>query len=104
MTATPYLPTPLVGKVQNFVQFSSTVSALNTAIQSAFASVVGTIVVQADTVSGQTSNALVIANDNVVFSVVPGNWVGYNNGQWSQWTNAQMAGGPATVFTPYFTS
>jgi hypothetical protein len=104
MTAVQYLPTPLVGKVQTFAHFSSTVSALNTDIQAAFASTVGTIVVQADTISGQTSNALIISNDSVVFSVPPGNWVGYNNGQWSQWTNAQMAGGPSTIFTPYFTS
>jgi hypothetical protein len=102
--AAQYLPTPLVGKVQLFVHFSSTVSALNTDIQGAFATTVGTVVVQADTVTGQTSNALVISNDNTVFSVAPGNWVGYNNGQWTQWTNAQMAGGPSTVFTPYFTS
>ena len=104
MTATTYLPTPLVGQVQSFVQFNSTVSALNTAIQAAFASAAGTIVVQADTVSGQTSNAVIIVNDSVVFSVPPNNWVGYNNGAWSQWTPAQMNGGSNSVFTQYFTS
>lgn len=104
MTATTYLPTVLVGKVQSFVQFSSTVSALNTAIQSAFASQVGTIVVQADTVAGQTSNALVIVNDNIVFSVVPSNWVGYNFGTWAQWTPAQVNGDASSKFSQYFAS
>jgi hypothetical protein len=104
MTATAYLPTKEVAKVQNFVQFSSTVSALNTAIQAAFAATAGTIVVQADTVANQTSNALVIVNDSVVFSVVPNNWVGFNFGTWSQWTPAQVNGSPTSTFTQYFTS
>ena len=106
MTATNYLPTPLVGQVQSFVQYTTGggVSALNTAMQAAFAATAGTIVVQADTVSGQTSNALVIVNDSVVFSVVPNNWVGYNQGTWTQWTVAQMAGGPNSVYTQYFAS
>ena len=103
MTATTFIPTKEVAKVQNFVQFSSTVSALNTAMQSAFGSA-GTVVVQADTVPNQTSNAVVIFNDNVVFSVAPNNWVGYNNGQWSQWTPAQMNGNSSSMFTQYFTS
>lgn len=100
---TTYLPTKEIDKIQNFVQFSSTVSALNTAIQTAFSSA-GTIVVQADTVSGQTSNAVIIFNDSIVFSVAPTNWVGYNFGTWSQWTVAQMAGGPSSTYTQYFTS
>lgn len=104
MTATQYLPTSAVSQVANFVQFSSTVSTLNTAIQAAFASAVGTIVVQADTVSGQTSNALIISNDQQVFSVPPNNWVGYNKGTWTQYTPAQMNGNAASVYSQYFTS
>lgn len=101
MTATQYLPTSEVAKVQLFVQFSSTVSAFNTSMQT-FAAAAGTIVVQADTVT--SGNALVIVNDNVVFSVPPGSWAGYNSGTWSQYLNAQMLGGANTAFTPYFTS
>lgn len=103
MTATQYLPTAVVVP-QSFVQFSSTVSALNTAIQTAFAAAAGTIVVQADTVSGQTSNALIIVNDQTVFSVPPNNWVGFNGGVWTQWTPTQMNGNAASVFTQYFSS
>lgn len=103
MTATTYLPTPLVSKVHSFVQFSSTVSTLSTAVLAAFASA-GTIVIQADTVSGQTSNAVIIVNDTVVFSVAPNNWVGYNFGTWSQYTPTQMNGSASSLYSQYFAS
>jgi hypothetical protein len=102
-TATTYLPTPLVGKVHTFVHFNSTVTALNTDIQGSWGSA-GTIVVQADTVTGQTSNAVIIFNDNIVFSVAPGNWVGYNFGQWAQYTPAQVNGNSVSLFSTYFSS
>jgi hypothetical protein len=43
-------------------------------------------------------------NDNIVFTVPPGSWVGYNRGRWSQFTNAQMNGDTSSVFTQYFSS
>lgn len=103
MTATAYLPTKEVAKVQNFVQFTTGagVSALNTALQT-FAAAAGTILAQTDAIT--SGNALVIVNDNTVFSVAPNNWVGFNFGTWSQWTPAQVAGGPNSTFTQYFTS
>lgn len=100
MTATQYLPIGLVSKVQNFVQFSSTTTALATALNTAFAANAGFIQVSADTTSGQTTYALVVAADNVVFSVPPNNWVGFNNGVWAQYTPSQLA----ASFTQYFTS
>jgi hypothetical protein len=99
MAATQYLPIAEVAKVQNFVQFSSTVSALQTALNGAFSSA-GNVQCMADTTAGQTSNALVIVNDNIVFSVPPNNWVGWNNGAWAQYTPAQMTAN----FVQYFTS
>lgn len=102
-TATTYLPTKEVAKVQTFCHFNGTVSALNTDIQGVWGSL-GTIVVQADTVPNQTSNAVVIFNDNIVFSVAPGNWVGYNFGQWAQYTAAQVNGNSVSLFTQYFSS
>lgn len=96
-----YLPTKHVADVITLVQFNSTVSALNTALQTSF-STGGLIVVQADTKVGQTSNALIIFNDVQVFSVAPNNWVGLNGGVWSQWTTAQLNGDVNSLFTQYF--
>ena len=103
MAPTAYIKTTEAAKVQNFVQYTTGggVSAFNTALQ-AFASSAGTILAQADTIT--SGNALVIVNDNMVFTVPPNNWVGYNFGSWSQWTPAQVNGGPNSTFTQYFTS
>jgi hypothetical protein len=105
MAATQYLPTSEVVKVKNFVQFSSTVSAFNTALQGAFATASVVIQVQADPNTGKTSNAQVIINDSQqVISVAPNNWLGFNSGVWEQYTPAQMNGDINSLFTPYFTS
>jgi hypothetical protein len=71
---------------------------LNTALTSAYAASAGTIQCFAD--SQVTGNALVVANDVTVLSVAPTNWVGWNGGQWSQYTPAQLTAN----FVQYFTS
>ena len=79
---------------------ANAVSGLSTALTSAFAATAGTIQVSAD---GQvTGNALVVANDSVVLSVLPANWIGFNNSQWAQYTPVQMNGSPGSVFAQYF--
>jgi hypothetical protein len=102
---TAFLPTSELAKVKNFVQFSGTVSAFNTALQGAFAGASVTIQTQADPNTGFTSNAQVIINDNQqVVSVAPNNWLGFNAGVWEQYTPAQMNGGINSQYAPYFTS
>jgi hypothetical protein len=100
MTATAYLPIQFVAKVENFVQFSSTSTALATALNSAFGATAGFIQVTADTTTGLTTNALVVAADTVVLTVPVNNWVGFNNGVWQQFTPSQMTAN----FVQYFTS
>jgi hypothetical protein len=103
VSATQYIPTKHLNDVINALQFSSTVSALNTAIQTQWGSL-GTIVVQADTKPGQTSNALIVYNDQQVFSVAPNNWVAFNGGVWTQWAPAQVNGDINSIYAQYFTS
>ncbi len=81
---------------------ANAVSGLSTALTSAFAATAGTIQVSAD--GKVTGNALWWANDTSVTSVAPSNWLGFNNGQWAQYTPAQMNGSPGSVFAQYFTS
>lgn len=100
MTATQYLPIASISYIENYVQFSSTTSALATALTTAFGTQAGSIQVLADTTSGKTSNALVVVNDTVVFSVPANNWVGYNKGQWTNNSPAQMTAN----YLQYFTS
>jgi len=90
-----YLPTANLSPLQTFTQYSSTVSALQTALQTAYASL--NIQVIADTVSGETTNAVVISGNSIVFTVPTGSYVGYNNGQWTQYTAAKFA----ALFTTY---
>lgn len=103
MAATPptkYLPAAEVAKVQDFLQFTTSdgVTQFNTDLTGAFGTTAGTIQVSADAqVSG---NALVVVNDNIVFSVPPNSWVTYHNGRWAQYTAPQLAAG----FVQYFTS
>lgn len=73
-------------------------AALATALNSAFGATAGNIQCFVDTTSGKTTQALVVAADNLVFSVPVGSWVGFNGGTWAQYT----AAGLAAVFTQYF--
>jgi hypothetical protein len=94
-----YLPTTSLSPLYTFVQFSGTVSAFQTALNSAFPGL--GIQCFADTTSGQTSWAVVVIGDVTVFAVPPNNWVGYNLGSWSQYVPAKMAGGASSLFTVY---
>lgn len=72
------------------------VGPLATALNSAFGATAGNIQCVVDQTSGKTTNALVIVNDNVVFSVPLGSWVGYNQTfplylGWLQFTASQMS-------------
>ena len=90
-----YLPTANLSPLLTFTQYSSTVGALQTALIAAYPSL--NIQVVADTVSGETTNAVVIANNSTVFTVPTGSYVGYNGGAWSQYTSAKFT----TTFTTY---
>lgn len=94
-----YLPTASLSPVYTFIQFSGTVSAFQTALNSAFPGM--GIQCFADTTSGQTSWAVVVINDTTVIPVPPNNWVGYNLGSWTQYVTAKLAGGGASLFTAY---
>lgn len=92
-----YLPTASLSPLFTFVQFSGTVSAFQTALIAAFPTL--TIQCFAD---GQVSgNALVVTNDQMVISVAPNNYAGYNGGVWAQYPAAKMAGGGSSLFTTY---
>jgi hypothetical protein len=93
--ANTYLPTANLTPQQSYYQFSSTVGALQTALQGAYAGL--NIQVIADTVSGETTKAVVISNNSTVFTVPAGSWVGYNSGSWTQYTNTQFG----QLFTAY---
>lgn len=90
-----YLPTANLSPLLTFTQFSSTVGALQSALIAAYPSL--NIQAVADTLSGETTNAVVISNNSTVFTVPPGSYVGYNNGQWTQYTAAKLA----QLFTVY---
>lgn len=105
MTSFNYLPLTEVAKVATFVQWGSpgsntTTTLLATALNTAFGATAGFVQVVADTTSGLTANALVVANDNTVLTVPVANWIGYVNGVWIQLTPAQLA----AQYTQYFTS
>jgi len=91
-----YLPTSSLSPLYTFVQYSSTVSALETALQAAFPS--QNVQVYADDQSA--GNALVVANQQTVFTVPSGYYVGFN-GSWAKYSAAQMAGGVNSLFTAY---
>lgn len=99
-----YLPTANVTPVFNFVQYTtggSGLANLATALNAMAGVTSGSVQVFADGTSGQTTNAVVVVNDNTVFSVPTTSYVGYNQGTWAQYTAAKMAGGVNTAFTPY---
>lgn len=89
-----YLPTVNLTPLYTFVQFSSTTSALQAALISAFPDV-ASIQVFAD--AANSGNALVVANDAQVLTVPVNSYVGYNLGSWAQYTAAKLA----TLFTAY---
>lgn len=100
-----YLPLSEVSKVVTFVQWGApgsqtTTSALQSALNTAFGATAGNVQVFADTTSGQTTNALVVANDATVLSVPVASWISYINGSWVQLTTAQLN----AQYTQYFTS
>jgi hypothetical protein len=96
-----YLPTANLSPLYNFAQFTTAagIPALQTALNTANPGM--TIQCFADATTGQTSNALVVANDQQVFSVPPNNYVGFNQGAWAQYPAAKLAGGANSLFTQY---
>lgn len=93
---TAFVRTTDIAPTFTFVQFTGSVSSFGTALNTAFSFTAGFVQCFADTTSGRTSNAVVVAQDNTVLTVPPNNWVGFNNG-WAQYPPSQMAG---SVFTP----
>jgi hypothetical protein len=85
-----YLPTANLSPLYSFVQFSGTVSAFQTALNAMPGVTSGSVQVFADTTSGQTSWAVVVVNDVAVMSVIPNNYLGYNQGQWTQYTPTKL--------------
>jgi len=96
-----YLPTASLSPVYTFVQFTSGggVSGLQTALNGLPGVTSGTVQVFAD--AQVATNALVVFNDQQVFSVPLNNWVGFNQGTWAQYTAAKMAGGANSTFTAF---
>lgn len=74
---------------------------LATALNSQFGATAGNVQVFVDTTTGQTSNAVVDDQNNYVFSVPRGAWVGFNNGVWSWYVNSASL---TAAFTQYSTS
>lgn len=100
-----YLPASEVSKVLTFVQWGApgsqtTTSALATALNTAFGATAGLVQCFADTTTGQTTNALVVANDATVLTVPVASWITYTGGTWIQLTTAQLN----ASWTQYFTS
>lgn len=77
---------------------SNAVTSLGTALNSAFAATAGNIQTWQDTTSGQTTNCVIDSGNTSVLSVAVGNWVGWNNGGWQQYTPSQMTAN----FVQYF--
>lgn len=90
-----YVPTANLSPLYSFAQFSSTVSAFQTALN-ALPGVSG-VQVFADATAGQTTWAVVVWNDVQVMSVPPNNYLGYNQGQWTQYTPTKLG----QLFTTY---
>lgn len=89
-----FLPTVNLSPLYTFVQYSSTASALQTALIAAFPDVVS---IQCFADAANSGNALVVANDVQVFTVPANSYVGHNLGSWAQYTAAKFA----TLFTAY---
>lgn len=92
-----FLQTEDAQDVYTFVQYSSTASALQTALNGAL----GGTTVQCFADAANAGNALVVHNSGTVFSVPASSYVGYNRGKWEVKTAAKMAGGVNTDYTPF---
>lgn len=94
-----YVPTANLTPLYTFTQFTTGggPSALQTALNSAYSG----MNIQCFADAQVSGNALVVVNDQQVFSVPPNNYVGYNLGTWSQYPAAKMAGGASSTFTSY---
>lgn len=92
-----YLPTSSLSPLFTFVTYSSTVGALETALQAAFP----TLNVQVYADDTNAGNALVVPNASAAISVPAGWSVGYNQGFWSKYPPASMAGGVNSTYTAY---
>lgn len=90
-----YVPTVNLTPLYSFAQYSSTPSALQTALNALATVTSGTVQVFAD--AQASGNALVVFNETQVFSVPANSWVGFNQGTWTQYTNAKFL----TTFTSY---
>lgn len=103
--ANTYLPTASLSPQYTFFQFTTGagVTALNTALNTAYNTLFPGMTIQcfADTSAGHTTWALVVVNEQLVFSVPPNNYVGFNLGTWAQYLPAQVAGGASSLFTAY---
>jgi hypothetical protein len=96
-----YVPTANLTPLYSFSQYTSGggTSGLQTALNAQPGITSGQVQVFADAqVSG---NALVVFNEQQVFSVPQNNYVGYNQGTWTQYPAAKMAGGASSIFTTY---
>jgi hypothetical protein len=94
-----YLPTVNLAPLFNFVQFTTGGGA--SALQTALNAMSGVTNVQCFADAQTSGNALVVHNETTVFSVPPNNYVGFNQGQWTQYPAAKLAGGANSTFTAY---
>lgn len=92
-----YLPTVNLSPLWTFVAFSGTASALQAALNAAFPG----LNVQCFADAQVAGNALVVVNDTQVLSVAPTWFIGLNQGQWSKYAPAALAGGVNSTFTAY---
>lgn len=85
-----YVPTANLTPLYSFSQFTTAagVAALQTALNAQPGVVANSVQVFAD--AQVAGNALVVVNDSVVFSVPPNSWVGFNQSQWTQYTNTKF--------------
>ena len=89
-----YLPTASLSPLYIFVQKTSTSAALQSALITAFPSVAS---IQCFDDAANAGSSLVVVNDVQVMTIPSTNWLGYNQGTWTQYTNAKFI----TLYTVY---
>jgi hypothetical protein len=96
-----YVPTANLTPLYSFSQYTSGggTAGLQTALNAQPGITTGQVQVFAD--AQVATNALVVFNDQQVFSVPLNNYVGYNLGAWTQYPAAKLAGGANSLFTTY---